>query len=70
MEICVLASVTVEKLREELRYLFRKKLNCPKKKRILYPGYKLLGLKFQDAHNSHMCWEYDSVPEITHVWVR
>ena len=38
---------------------------CRKRKqRILYPGYKLLGLKFQDAHKSHMCWEYDSVPEI------
>jgi hypothetical protein len=32
------------KVQEELRYLFRKKLNCPEKeKRIFYLGYKLLG---------------------------
>ena len=55
----MLASVTVGKLQEQLRYLFRKKLNCQKKKkRILYPRYKRLGLKFQDTHKSHMCWEF------------
>jgi hypothetical protein len=48
VETYVFALMTVDKLQEELRYLFRKKLNCPEKK-ILYLGYKLLGLKFQDT---------------------
>jgi hypothetical protein len=52
VEIYVLALVTVDKLQEELRCLFRKKLNCPEKEKFLYFGYKLLGLKFQDTHNS------------------
>jgi hypothetical protein len=68
VEIYVLASVTIDKLQEELKYLFRKKWNCPEKKTL--SGYKLPGLKFQDAHKSNMCWEYDLVPEITQVWVR
>lgn len=56
MEIYVLASVTVDKLHEELRYLFRKKLNPPppKKKESFFPGINSLDYNSR-IHTSRTC---------------